>query len=36
VLADPALAEKVVALGADWRSAPSLAPSRSDLLAAVA
>ena len=36
VFADPALAEKVVALGADWRDAPSLAPSRSDLLELVA
>ncbi len=36
VFADPALVEKVVTLGADWRNAPSLAPSRSDLVALVA
>jgi 2-polyprenyl-6-methoxyphenol hydroxylase-like FAD-dependent oxidoreductase len=36
VLADPALVEKVVTLGADWRSAPTLAPSRPDLLGLVA
>ncbi|HZB73055.1 MAG TPA: hypothetical protein VE395_13010, partial [Acidimicrobiales bacterium] len=36
VFADPALVEKVVTLGADWRSAPSLAPSRSELVALVA
>jgi hypothetical protein len=36
VFADPALVEKVVALGADWRNAPSLGPSRSDLLELVA
>jgi 2-polyprenyl-6-methoxyphenol hydroxylase-like FAD-dependent oxidoreductase len=36
VFADPALVEKVVTLGADWRNAPSLAPSRSDLLGLVA
>jgi hypothetical protein len=36
VLADPGLVEKVVTLGADWRNAPSLAPSRSDLLGLVA
>ena len=36
VFADPALVEKVVALGGDWRNAASLAPSRSDLVALVA
>jgi len=36
VLADPALVEKVVTLGADWRNAPTLAPSRPDLLGLVA
>jgi 2-polyprenyl-6-methoxyphenol hydroxylase-like FAD-dependent oxidoreductase len=36
VLADPAVLEKVVALGAGWRDAPSLAPSRDELLVVVA
>ena len=36
VFADPALVEKVVTLGADWRKAPSLGPSRPDLLGLVA
>jgi 2-polyprenyl-6-methoxyphenol hydroxylase-like FAD-dependent oxidoreductase len=36
VFADPALVEKVVALGADWRDAPPLGPSRSQLLELVA
>jgi hypothetical protein len=36
VLADPAIAEKVVALGAGWRDEPTIAPSRAELLATVA
>jgi hypothetical protein len=36
VFADPALVEKVVNLGADWRNAPSLAPTRAALLELVA
>jgi 2-polyprenyl-6-methoxyphenol hydroxylase-like FAD-dependent oxidoreductase len=35
VLADPAIAEKVVALGAGWRDEPRLGPGRSELLAMV-
>ena len=33
VFADPAFAEKVATLGADWRDAPILAPSRDELVA---
>ena len=36
VFADQALVEKVVALGGDWRDAPSLAPTRTELLGLVA
>ena len=36
VLADPALVEKVQALGAGWREVPVLAPSRAELLELVA
>jgi len=36
VLADAELFEKIVALGAGWRDAPSFAPSREELLAVVA
>jgi 2-polyprenyl-6-methoxyphenol hydroxylase-like FAD-dependent oxidoreductase len=35
VLSDTALLEKVVTLGAGWREAPSLAPSREELVATV-
>jgi flavin-dependent dehydrogenase len=36
VMADASIVEKVVSLGADWRNAPSLAPSRAELLGLVA
>jgi 2-polyprenyl-6-methoxyphenol hydroxylase-like FAD-dependent oxidoreductase len=36
VLADPAVLDKVITAGAGWRDAPSLAPSRDDLLGLVA
>jgi 2-polyprenyl-6-methoxyphenol hydroxylase-like FAD-dependent oxidoreductase len=36
VLADPALVEKVQALGAGWREAPVLGPARAELLEIVA
>jgi 2-polyprenyl-6-methoxyphenol hydroxylase-like FAD-dependent oxidoreductase len=36
VMADASIVEKVVTLGADWRNAPSLAPSRAELLGLVA
>jgi hypothetical protein len=36
VMSDPALVEKVITLGADWRNAEILAPTREQLLATVA
>jgi flavin-dependent dehydrogenase len=36
VFADPAIVEKVITLGSDWRNAPSLAPPRQQLLDLVA
>ncbi len=36
VLADDAVLEKVLTLGAGWRDAPRLGPSRSELLSIVA
>ena len=36
VFADAALLEKVLTLGAGWRDAPRLGPSRSELLSIVA
>jgi hypothetical protein len=35
-LADPALAEKVVTLGADWREEEIAGPSRAELVALAA
>jgi 2-polyprenyl-6-methoxyphenol hydroxylase-like FAD-dependent oxidoreductase len=36
IFAEPGILEKVIALGAGWRDAPTLGPTRSELLAAVA